>query len=220
MEFNSTYLTSILAATGIEAEPPQIQMLDAYAELLLFWNEKVNLISRKDEEAVWRNHILHSLAGLTVMDFDNGDCVLDIGTGGGLPGIPLAILRPDTEFVLCDSIGKKIRAVENMVESIGLQNVRCITARVEDLIRRYPGGAAFDACVTRAVAPLDELARWCAPLMKPGASLAAWKGGDLGAEIEACNRGNKGIAVTRRDIILEGEEYFQKENKCIVVVQW
>lgn len=220
MDFNSQYLTSILSASGIETEPPQIQMLEMYAELLLFWNAKVNLISRKDEAAVWRNHILHSIAGLTAVDFQDGARVLDIGTGGGLPGIPLAILRPDVEFVLCDSTGKKIRAVENMVESIGLQNVRCLTARVEDIAHNVPGDWKFDACVSRAVAPLEELVRWFASVMKPGAMIAAWKGGDLGKEIDDLRRRYKGIEVSRREIILESEDYFQKEDKCIVVVQW
>lgn len=118
------------------------------------WNVKVNLISRKDMEHLYEHHVLHSLAIARFLQFNKGASVLDIGTGGGFPGIPLAILFPDVKFTLVDSIGKKIRAVEDIAFSLRLTNVIAIQSRAEQL--RGP----FDFAVSRATAPLDKLMYW------------------------------------------------------------
>ena len=117
------------------------------------WNEKINLISRKDIAFLEEHHLLHSLAIAKVLRFAPDTSVLDVGTGGGFPGIPLAILFPDCRFTLIDSIGKKIRVAEDIARQIGLTNVTCIQERAEDEKQQ------FDFVVSRAVMPLPDLVK-------------------------------------------------------------
>ena len=149
------------------------------------WNEKINVISRKDIDALYEKHVLHSLAIAALCSFDNGTEVVDIGTGGGFPGIPLAIFFPKVRFLLVDSIGKKIKVVQEVADAIGLKNVTAIHGRVEEI-----KGRTFDYAVSRAVAPLGDLWKWISPLIRPGQKsdefpngLICLKGGDLTKEI-------------------------------------
>jgi 16S rRNA (guanine527-N7)-methyltransferase len=166
--------------TAVQLE--QFRQLEAlYRE----WNEKINVISRKDIDALYEKHVLHSLAVAVVCPFDAGAEILDIGTGGGFPGIPLAIFFPDVHFTLADSIGKKIKVVEEVVQGLGLQNVTAFNGRAENITYRK-----FDYAVSRAVAPLADLWRWASPLLRPGQmsdelpnGLITLKGGNLQEEI-------------------------------------
>ncbi len=149
------------------------------------WNEKINVISRKDIDALYEKHVLHSLAIAVLCGFDKGAQVIDIGTGGGFPGIPLAIFFPDVQFLLVDSIGKKIKVVQEVATAIGLKNVTAIHSRAEEIKNR-----TFDYAVSRAVAPLSDLWRWINPLIRIGQKsdelpngLICLKGGDLKNEI-------------------------------------
>lgn len=126
------------------------QLKDLYAE----WNAQINVISRKDIDALYERHVLHSLGIAKVMPFKKGSRILDVGTGGGFPGIPLAILFPDCKFHLVDSIGKKIKVVQAVAEGIGLKNLKAEHARAEDI----PG--TFDFIVSRAVSKMPEFVNW------------------------------------------------------------
>lgn len=117
------------------------------------WNSKINVISRKDIDHLYDHHILHSLSIAEVLRFQPGSKVIDVGTGGGFPGIPLAILFPDCHFTLLDSIGKKIRVAQDVADRIGLENVDCIQSRIEDEKRQY------DFVVSRGVMPLPDLVK-------------------------------------------------------------
>lgn len=128
----------------------------------LDWNEKVNLISRKDMENLAERHILHSLAIGKVAQFTRGMRILDVGTGGGFPGIPLAILFPEAEFHLVDSIGKKIKVVQDIVQQCGLQNVHPVTKRAETVEGK------FDYVISRAVTSFDQFIPWVKGKIKCG----------------------------------------------------
>ena len=132
----------------------QLDLYEQFASCFLSWNEKINLISRKDTENLFVHHILHSLAIAKVCEFKPMCRVLDIGTGAGFPGMPLAILFPQTEFVLVDSIGKKIKVVEAVSEALGLQNVKPMQTRAEKLQEK------FDFIVSRAVTNLEDFIPW------------------------------------------------------------
>ena len=152
----------VISRAGISLTDAQWDLLSGYADALLEANRVVNLISRKDEENIWRVHLLHSLALTAAIPFPSGVRVLDLGTGGGLPGIPLAIARPDLAVDLIDSIQKKVRAVQSIVEKLGIKNVRVIPGRVEEL--RIPEKGGYQIIIARAVAPLIDLLRWTTKL--------------------------------------------------------
>ena len=163
--------------------PAQIRQLAALEDLYRDWNAKINVISRKDIDSLYTKHILHSLAIAAAFPIKPGSDVIDIGTGGGFPGIPLAIFFPTTRFHLVDSIGKKIKVVEAVSQAIGLTNISTRHSRAEEIKDRK-----FDLAVSRAVAPLKDLWTWARPLLRrpaPGApsGLICLKGGDLSAEI-------------------------------------
>lgn len=169
-----------------EEQNRQLQLLEPlYKE----WNEKINVISRKDIDSLYEKHVLHSLSIAAAFEFLPGTQILDIGTGGGFPGIPLAIFYPEVQFLLADSIAKKLKVVQAVAEATGLKNVTVQHTRAEEIKNRK-----FDFTVSRAVAPLKELWKWAKPLLKtapitgnqhPG--LICLKGGDLAQEIQESN---------------------------------
>lgn len=148
------------------------------------WNTKINVISRKDIESFYTHHVLHSLAIAKIADFIPGTKVLDVGTGGGFPGIPLAIFYPEVQFHLVDSIGKKIKVVNAIAESLGLENVKAEQARVEDLKNKY------DFIVSRAVTHVDRFLPWVKNKFEKQSrnqisnGYFFLKGGDLAAEFQ------------------------------------
>lgn len=162
----------------------QYKQLEQLKEVYLYWNERINVISRKDTEQFYERHVLHSLTIAHYFQFKPGQNILDLGTGGGFPGIPLAILFPETKFHLVDSIGKKIKVVNEVAKAIGLENVVAEQSRVEDLPNRY------DFVVTRAVALLSKIIPWVhAKLIvdqenPENGGIICLKGGDLSEELK------------------------------------
>lgn len=161
----------------------QKSQFEKLEELYVYWNAQINVISRKDIESLYLKHVLHSLGIAKVMPFRKGERVLDVGTGGGFPGIPLAILFPDTSFHLVDSIGKKIKVVQEVAQALGLTNLKASHSRAEQI------SGSFHFVVSRAVTRLGDFYPWIKDKFdkKSGNELANGvlylKGGDLRDEI-------------------------------------
>jgi 16S rRNA (guanine527-N7)-methyltransferase len=168
----------------------QERQLSLLKELYVDWNEKINVISRKDMDNFYLHHVLHSLTIATRFDFKAGMEVMDLGCGGGFPGVPLAILFPEAQFHLVDSIGKKLKVVNEIAEAAGIKNITTQHARAEEIKNRQ-----FDAVVSRAVAPLGSLWHWSRKLIRRAKvaekgvpnGLICLKGGDLNQEIFESN---------------------------------
>ena len=164
----------------------QVEQFAALKDLYTDWNSKINVISRKDMDNFYEHHVLHSLAIAAKFEFVKDMQVMDLGCGGGFPGIPLAIMFPETKFHLVDSINKKLKVVAEIAAAIGLQNVTTQHCRAEDIKNRK-----FDVVISRAVAPLNDLWRWSKPLIQKRKNnnhnlpngLICLKGGDLTTEI-------------------------------------
>jgi len=188
----------------------QIQQFTDLQELYEHWNAQINVISRKNMDSLYTNHILHSLAIAKVIQFEKGTKILDIGTGGGFPGIPLAILFPEVEFLLVDSIGKKIKVVNEVSSAIGLKNVRTMHERAENIKE------TFDFVVSRAVTNMTDFKKWVKGKfnkkhnnsLKNG--ILYLKGGDLSEEL-------RGISHTTHEISDTFEEEFFETKKVIYI---
>lgn len=166
----------------------QIDQFSKLEPLYKDWNAQINVISRKDIDELYIKHVLHSLAIAKVIAFKSKTRILDVGTGGGFPGVPLAILFPEVEFVLVDSIGKKIKVVNEVVSRLGLENVKAYHKRAEEL------DGQFDFVVTRAVARLKKFIPWVKGKLHPESfnelknGVLFLKGGDLAEEIAESNK--------------------------------
>ena len=194
----------------------QLKQFAALEELYKEWNAKINVISRKDIDSLYEKHVLHSLSIAASFDFPAGLEIVDIGTGGGFPGVPLAIFFPEVRFHLVDSIGKKLKVIEAVVETTGLTNVTTQHTRVEEIKNRK-----FDFAVSRAVAPLKDLWRWSKPLLKNNqfttkegkgehafkSGLICLKGGDLAQEIYESGTRPRSIELSS----LFEEDYFKEK---------
>lgn len=180
MKLITTYFTDLS-----EEQLKQFAMLDSlYKE----WNAQINVISRKDIDELYLKHVLHSLAIAKVVHFKDSTRILDVGTGGGFPGIPLAILYPNCQFVLVDSIGKKIKVVNEIADRLGLANVKAYHQRAEDV------SGQFDFVVTRAVTRIANFLPWVKGKLLPNGEhelkngILFLKGGDLAEEIAESNK--------------------------------
>jgi 16S rRNA (guanine527-N7)-methyltransferase len=188
--------------------PEQLVQFGKLESLYKEWNEKINVISRKDIDGLYEKHVLHSLSIAAAFEFPDGADIVDLGTGGGFPGIPLAIFFPQVKFHLVDSIAKKLKVVEGVAEGIGLKNVTTQHSRVEEIKNRK-----FDVVVSRAVAPLKDLWTWSKPLLKKSLltplqpSLICLKGGDLHQEIQ--ESGTRPRMMEIHDIF--PEEFFKEK---------
>lgn len=162
----------------------QRQQFELLESLYQDWNQKINVVSRKDIDELYLRHVLHSLGIAKIQQFQPGSAVLDVGTGGGFPGVPLAILFPNTHFTLVDSIGKKIKVVEEVVEGTGITNVTAINSRVEEI------KGQFDFIVSRAVAAMPTFTHWVKGKIKKESvherrnGILYLKGGDLAEELK------------------------------------
>lgn len=191
-----------------EFSEAQLEQFAALEDLYKEWNAKINVVSRKDIDSIYLHHVLHSLSIAAIVDFKPGTQVIDIGCGGGFPGVPLAIFFPETKFHLVDSIAKKLKVVDAVCEGAGIKNITTQHTRAEDIKNRK-----FDFAVSRAVAPLKDLWTWAAPLLRKGSNqdiangLICLKGGDLNQEISESGLRPKMMPIFK----IFPEEYFQEK---------
>ena len=161
-----------------------IEKFDAYRSGILQWNEFVNLTAIRDPEEFTVKHFIDSAACFSLPEYQAAETLLDLGTGAGFPGVPLAILSPEKNFVLVDSLNKRLRIIDELCQSIGIKNVKTVHGRAEDLGRETEHREKYDMCVSRAVANLATLSEYCLPFVKRGGYMAAYKGADGENELE------------------------------------
>ena len=184
------------AGFGLDLTETQAAQFAAYYDLLVEWNEKINLTAITDEEEVIDKHFLDSLSGASVFSIPDSAQVLDVGTGGGLPGMALAIAFPKASFCLMDATGKKVRFLEMVASSIGLTNVRAVQGRAEEMAHDPVYREQFDLVTSRAVAALPVLLEYMAGFVKAGGQIAAYKGPTFNEEFAAATGAVKTLGLT------------------------
>lgn len=230
------WLYTLCKINNINITHIQISLLSLFKTSLLEWNRKINLISRKDEENIWKGHIVLSLSILFRIKFATGMKILDLGTGGGFPGIPLSILLPDCTFLLLDSTQKKIAAVDSMIGILALPNVKTIWGRAEDLHNQPELKNSFDVVIARSVSNLANLIDWGFPFLKHPSknnsaidattekvvvstpSLITFKGSNIYEEENLARRKYPKITLLSIPLQFAGSEEFQNLDKKLVIV--
>ena len=228
----------LFGRNGLQLDVETIGKLLEFERLLLAWNEKINLVSRRDTSDVFTRQIVGSVSFLFGYKLAGGSTILDVGTGGGLPGIPLAIIHPDIRVTMIDSIQKKMKAVTDIAGNLGLTNARVLSGRVEEL---DPAGLGkfgkFDYIVARGVSSASQIVGWCARLLRkqpaglkadPGTdtgprksivpgSYILLKGGDLKAELASLSEVAGPASVTVRSLGVEGAKDQFTDKKIIII---
>ena len=206
-----TAFEEILAARAAEADIPltaeQIEQFSVYNEMLLDWNTRMNLTALTAPEDVAVKHIIDSLTAYDAALFDGARTLIDVGTGAGLPGIPLAVYAPHLTVTLLDSLNKRVRFLTEVTAAMGLPNVRCIHARAEEAARTAEHRAAYDIVVSRAVARLPVLLEYTLPFVRVGGTLLALKGRAYAEEQKEARRAAEvlgGGRITARPVHLPG----------------
>ncbi len=233
------WLGTTCAQNGLRLTEEQLTLMELLAHRLLDWNQKINLISRRDEENFWSSHLLHCLALLFKLELPTGSHILDLGTGGGLPGLPLKIARPDSTFTLLDSTQKKINVVRDLINALGLDGVTAVWGRAEDVGKAKEHIHRYDIVLARAVASLKDLVGWSEPFLKAGGTAASTtteisethkrlidrptlvtlKGGDLEGEIRQIHKLSQVKNITVLDLTLKGSNQLEGGDKKIVLVE-
>lgn len=226
----------ICEKNGIVVADRQLSLLEQYVSLLLQANRSINLISRKDQDKIWPNHILHSIAPAFRLSFAQLESILDLGTGGGFPGIPLKVIFPTIQFTLVDSVLKKTKAVSDIIQKLNLEGISVIHSRVEDLPKIQDYCQKYDAVICRGVAPLKKLIVWSMPLLKESAgdltasrnhktpitpgTLLAFKGGNIEGEVLEAKRDKRVRSIQETPLVFHGSEIVSWTDKKILLVRF
>jgi 16S rRNA (guanine527-N7)-methyltransferase len=187
---------------------PQIKLARAYADKLAQDSDELGLLGPRELDKIWSRHILNSAVVAELVR--PGQIVADVGSGAGLPGLPMAIVAPETRFVLIEPMDRRSSWLQEVVAELNLDNVEVIRARAEDL---EPG--QFDVVTARAVAALDKLLRLCVPLLKPGGRVIALKGSKAPEEIEAAKKLQKKLKIESFQIVLCGEKFLSEPTSVV-----
>ncbi|MEE9288570.1 MAG: 16S rRNA (guanine(527)-N(7))-methyltransferase RsmG [Bacteroidota bacterium] len=232
------WLRSVCQKNGLTIAESRLDVIQRYVSLLLDWNRKINLISRRDESNVWERHILHSIAMLFKLQLMNAGRVLDLGAGGGLPGIPIKIIISTLQLTCLDSVRKKTIALENILRQLSLTDAEVVWGRAEQLGMKDGFRSKYDYVLCRAVGPLTQLVKWSEPFLKrfnesvapettgepyhryrvPAGSLIAWKGGDLDREFKVARTLKSVRSITVVPLVFKGSETMEASDKQLVIV--
>ncbi len=215
---DKTEFWTIASANGIVLTIEQVTAFERYCSELKYWNEKVNLISRKDIDNIYERHLLHSISALKYINVPPKAKCLDIGTGGGLPGIPIAIASDNISMLLVDSIAKKVKITDMLAKHTGLRRISAINSRVEELQKEKNYLNHFDFVFARAVTKIVDIMLWSIPLIKQTGKFVLYKGGNIDEEIEDAKLKFKDYDFKVIVIDLFGSSYFKTEDKKVVII--
>ncbi|MCW5874267.1 MAG: 16S rRNA (guanine(527)-N(7))-methyltransferase RsmG [Anaerolineales bacterium] len=214
-----SFTDSVQTMLGEPLSAEQAAAFDTYADELLEWNQRINLTAVREREAVYTRHFLDSLSCWLAMRQQPGARIIDVGTGAGLPGLPLKIWQPGLQLSLLESVGKKARFLEHVVQVLGLSNVQVLTARAEDAGRDPAHREQYDWAVARAVAPLPVLAEYLLPFVRVGGYMLAQKARGVAEEAEQSANAFGQLGGKLRDLIQVRVPGLEDEERWLVVVQ-
>ena len=236
-----SWFTSVCVQNDLTLNGYQTALLEKYRELLLSWNSRINLLSRKDEGNFYPNHALNCISFLFTWKLKSDALILDLGTGGGLPGIPLKIIYPNLHLVLLDSIVKKTVALLDMVNQMQLENVEILMGRAEELRKLHELRGKFDYVISRAAGKLDEVIKWSRDFLKPdihsqqggtempellgnkmipAGNLIVLKGGAVDNELKLARRIKFVESLEVKNIVFHGMDEIENKDKKIVLVKY
>ena len=199
-----------LKALALPSDDDTLRQFELYMNGVLEWNEKINLTAITEEDDFVEKHYIDSLKLAKLGLLKPGNRVMDLGTGGGFPGVPLAIVYPQTDFILADSLNKRLKVID------GINNVRTVHGRAEDLGHNQEYRETFDCCVSRAVANLSTLCEYCLPMVKPGGYFVAYKTGTAEEEIKNAEKAIKILGGGKAEIISSDHENI---DHCFVKIK-
>ncbi|MGA2297605.1 MAG: 16S rRNA (guanine(527)-N(7))-methyltransferase RsmG [FCB group bacterium] len=208
---------TICSTNGIVLSKEQLNQIKRYHDELKYWNEKVNLISRQATDEILEKHILHSLSVLKYIDIRPKAWCIDIGTGGGLPGIPIAIAKSEINMLLVDSIAKKMKMTGMFAQHTGLRRLKALHARVENLANDKVHIGSFDFVFARAVGKISTLLGWVKKILKKDGKIILFKGGDITEEINDAKKMFPSLNINEKIISILGADWFEKDEKKIVI---
>jgi len=211
MKILSAFLEKELNITNTDV---LISQFEKYEKLLLDWNKKLNLVSRKTVSI--EEHILNSVFFLTKYKLNGNEIIIDIGTGGGFPGIPLKILYPEMKLTLVDSIRKKVKALDDIIVNMNFIEAKAVCSRAEDLSNKKDYSMKYDIVISKTVAPLAKLYDWGTDFLNKNGRMICIKGGDISDEINSFNRKNQNIKLNVIDY--KFDSVYNIEDKKIVVI--
>lgn len=208
---------TICSTNNIVLDREQMKLIERYLNEIKYWNNKVNLISRQEEEQILDKQILHSLTILKYVEIKQKAKCIDVGTGAGLPGIPIKIARPDLDMLLVDSIQKKIKITSMLAKHTELKKIEAITSRVEDLSKKLNYLNYFDLVFARAVKKILTVINWVKPMINKDGYIVFLKGGNLKDEIDEVKKYYPDILVNEINIKINGYTWFEENDKKIVI---